>query len=986
MDSLSERPNTNANTLLTPLDAAQYLGITPELLFFYTSKSFQKRYGEARRLNTRNDSGSTLFSQIELDAFDQYLREPWADTGTKRRDPPQKILAYLHSESGGACVRCGSGVGVETAHIDAWATSRSNHHHNLIRICSACHCEHDLHNSLPTEELRRLKVVTIERLREQLKLRMGFRSSSPVPSPDPLFVGRETDLAMLREALRTERFVLVRGPGGVGKTELTLQALASMETGRAVLWIEMERYGNIDAMRSALEVAIRERTGTSLDGDLIDQLDRIHACLVFDGVEQLRGPALDAIDDWISDLQTKVKSTQVLVTSQVDLQRARFECEVYLHGIDDKASQCMLEHFVRPGTPIDHLSRDSLLTFADGHPLTIRLAAMLVNFFGSGRVANEQIERRGVELFEVQKQVSPDRRTSLRVCLSLAYEALDQDEKRFLFLVANAPAGLFSGWIEPGKLDVANAQAAIAGVRRWSLVRITAPGEQNERVNMLSPIAGYVISRWQTDAPDDARMLVKALARDFTMMTAAIDKRSESSTEIPYMIKRFELEMPNLLRVFDLAEREPDDDELSLFAIGICSALMRYFFIVRLGDAGSRVMLRGARIALRDGKMKQASDLLTQMIGLAARNDDRTQLDAAKAMLEEIECEAADAETLGNVALTKALLARIVGDAPNTEYQARAAIIHFKAARADHTTLNGTGIEEPVAIDLEGIENDLSSSFGLLGDALLTRGFYHDSAAAYHAALSWLRGAAAAVNNGQLHHQIGNCESHLGHHEEAVRCYSVATARFHAIGMQEYLSNALGELGHTVLNFRRGADLPALPSSDIIVDGLADVAANLARCYAAIPFDLSACAAAVRKLFGLVVLASLNDQALDIEVLAANLELKLIEPAVAALEAGGSDEDMLALYHLDTLLVLAGSIMVLERSAEHNGLSDQDVERLAKACYSQGPWADLRRLSFEWLAIYLRRRWELDVGEGADVHAAADRAAAGAQFILPRRN
>lgn len=985
MDHLSELPDTNVSPLLTPLAAAQYLGITPELLFFYTSRSFQKEPGAIRRLITYNDSGPTRFAQAELDAFDQYLREPWAEAGTKRRDPPQKILAYLHAESGGACVRCGSGVGVETAHIQAWAISRSNHHHNLLRICSACHSEHDLHNSLPTEELRRLKVVIINRLREQLKLRMGTWTGSPGRAPDPLFVGRGAELVILREALRTERFVLVRGPGGVGKTELALQAIASTETGRTVLWIETERYGTIDAMRSALQIAIRERTGTSSDGNLIDQLDRMHACLVFDGVEQLQGPALDAIDDWISDLQGRANTTQVLVTSQVDLQRVRFEREVYLNGLDDNASQCMLEYFVRPGTPIDRHSRDSLIAFADGHPLTLRLAAMLVNFFGSGRVAEEQIKRRGVELIEVQKHVSPDRRTSLRACISLAYEALDPDEKKLLFMIANAPGGLFSQWIEHGQSEVANAQAAIAGVRRWSLIRIAARGESHERVFMLSPIAGYVISRWQNDAPDEARLLTKELARDFAVMTAVIDQRSQIPAEIPYMIQRFGLELPNLLRVFDLAEREPEDIELSLFTRGICSALMRYFFIVRLGEAGSRVMLRGARIALRDGKLKQASDLLSQMIGLAARNEDRTLLSVAMSMLEEIEREAFDAETLGNIALTRALLARIVGDALEAEYQARIAINHFKTARAEHRKNDATFIETD-AFELEEVENNLSSSFGLLGDALLTRGFYRDSATAYREAQSWLRGAATAVNDGQLHHQIGNCESHLGNHKEAAGCYKVAAARFHAIGMKEYLSNALGELGHTALKFDRGAGLPALPSSDIIVDGLADVEADLARCYAAIPFDLSACSAAIRKLFGLVVLASLNGQALDLEVLATNLELKLIGPAMETIKAGGSDEDTFAIYSLDMLVALAASIATLERSSEHNELSDQDVENLAKFCHSQAAWVDLRLLSFEWLALYLRRRWELDVGEGNELRAAADSAAAGAQFIVPRQN
>lgn len=986
MDSVSDRPSVSANTLLTPLEAAQYLGITPELLFFYTKRSFQKTLGAVRYLNTRSVSGSTRFAQAELDAFDQYLREPWADAGTKRRDPPQKIQAYLHAESGGACVRCGSGVGVETAHIDAWATSRSNHHHNLLRICSACHSEHDLHNSLPSEELRRLKAAVIERLRAQLKQRMGARIGSPVPAPDPLFVGRATELAMLREALHTERFVLVRGPGGAGKTELTLQALASTETGRAVLWIEVERYGNVDAMRAALEVAIRDRTAEPPPGsDLIDQLDVMQACLVFDGVEQLQGPALDAIDDWISDLQTRLNTTQILMTSQVDLQRARFDREIYLHGLDDEASQRMLEHFVRPGIPIDSHSRDTLVSFADGHPLTLRLTAMLVNFFGSGRSALEQIELRGVELLEVQKRSSPDRRTSLRVCLSLAYEALTPDEQRLLFLVANAPGGLFSVLIKSEHLGVVNAQSAIAGVRRWSLLQIVAPGEQNERFYMLSPIAGYVTSRWQTDAPDEAHMLTKELARHFTIMTAAIDRYSEDSTKIPHMIERFELELPNLLRVFDFAERAPEDAELSMFTRGICSALIRYFFIIRLGDAGSRLMLRGARIALRDGKLKQASVLLTQVVSLASRNEDRTQLETAMAMFCGIERKATDSEIHGNIALSRAMLARIVGDTLNSEGQAREAISHFEAALDNYAKQKINCIAETIPLDIEGVENNLSSSHGFLGDALLARGLYSDAAASYHAALSWLRGAAIAVNDGQLHHQIGNCESCLNHHEEAARCYNVASERFHAIGMREYLSNALGELGHTILAIGNSADLPTLPSSDIIADGLSDVAADLARCYTATPFNLSACATAVRKLFGLIVLASLNDQALDLEVLAANLELELIEPAAAATNAADSDKDMLALYHLDTLLVLAASIVGFERGAQLNGLNDQDVEELAKLCHYQGPWGYLRRLSFEWLALYLRHRWGLEVGAGDELRAAADRAAAGAPFALPHK-
>lgn len=190
------------NEALTASEAALHLGITPELLFFYTSRSFQKRLGESRRLGTLQIEGSTRFLVSELDDFDSYLREPWAEVGEARRDPPPKVLAYLHAEGGGSCMRCGSGVAVQTAHIDPWASSRCNHHHNLLRICSGCHNEHDAHQSLPTEELRKLKATGIERLKANLRSRLNLRPQFPLPSPDPMFVGRAEELERIRDSLR----------------------------------------------------------------------------------------------------------------------------------------------------------------------------------------------------------------------------------------------------------------------------------------------------------------------------------------------------------------------------------------------------------------------------------------------------------------------------------------------------------------------------------------------------------------------------------------------------------------------------------------------------------------------------------------------------------------------------------------------------------------------------------------------------------------
>lgn len=368
--------------LVAAWEAALHLGITPELLFFYTSRGFQKRPGEKRRLLTHEVDGSTRFSVSELHAFDSYLREPWAEVGEARRDPPPKVIAYLHAESGGCCMRCGSGVAVETAHIDSWASSRCNHHHNLLRICSACHSEHDAHHSLPTEELRKPKKLGIDRVRANLSSRLNLQPHFPLPTPDPLFVGRAEELARIRDSLRTDRYLLVHGPGGIGKTQLVLRALQAAETGRPVLWVEAGRFDSVEALRAALEISLRgvKQAGSE---SLESALDKLQACLVIDGLEQLKAPGIDGFDDCITQLQARLTDTQIIVTSQADLALARIDYYVRLTGIEVAASEQILSHCLRPGTPTDASSLRELISFADGHPLTLRIQATLINYFGS---------------------------------------------------------------------------------------------------------------------------------------------------------------------------------------------------------------------------------------------------------------------------------------------------------------------------------------------------------------------------------------------------------------------------------------------------------------------------------------------------------------------------------------------------------------------------------------------------------------------------
>lgn len=970
--------------LLSPLEAAHYLGITPELLFGYTCTRFRKSANDSRRLISTEVNGATRFARSDLDAFEAYLREPWAEAGADRVDPPKCVRDHLHAESVNQCMRCGSGIGVQTAHIEAWAASRSNYHHNLLRICSSCHIEHDQHNSLPTEQLLALKQAGIARTRMLLAQRMSLQHDELAPPPrDPVFFGRDAALRDLREALRTSRTVLIRGPGGIGKTQLLLRALAGLESGRRLVWIDVERYASAEAVRSALAVQVHSQLGASGVSRLVTGLDALHACVVFDGLEQFRGPSLDDIDDLIHELHGQTANAQYVVTTQVDLPRTVFDEDHQLASLGLLASQHLLRAMLRDSVRMDPASEASLFDLADGHPLALRLTAALANHYGTGRSAVEQIERRGVAALELQRRTKQDRQTSLSVCLSLAYDALGPDEALALYLVANSPAGILSAVLESARHLIADGRSTIAGLQRWNLVQTVDAGERFERLFMLSPIAAYADERWRADHPDRAQKVENKLLREFALMAIAISERAQDASEIPHMVGRYMQELPNILRIFDAAEDQPGNEDLALFARSLCTALMRFFFIMRVPELGTEVMLRGTRIALRDGKFWAASNLLVQTVALAIRTDEEGPIALVQTMLREIAVADSDLETRGNIELVRASIAHHAHEVPKTEQHARLAIAHFEAALS--SSARDPSLENVDDEGAAGIRNDLSASFSILGDALLAQEKFEAARDAYQTSLSQVRGAAVAVNDGQILHQIGNCESSLSRYQAAAQSYKDAANRFHAIGMRDYLSNALGELGYTILAAPLELSDTGIPPFEVLLEGLDDIAEELVRCLSATSFSKPACAAAIRKLFGIVVLVSLSNKAGTLGPFAYALKAHVIEPAATICDSSDSGAEsrsiQFALVNLDRLAALAASIAEFESDVNEGKPTLSEVEQLAKVCFFQLPWADLQRRSFEWLEVYLRVRWRIDVTAGA-LQAASDAAYGGQPFRL----
>ncbi len=846
--------------LLSPLAAAHHLGITSELLFQYTRQGFAKASG-LRALETVERSGSTSFSISELDAFDALLAGPWPSVDGRRTAIPKAILNHLRAEALNQCARCARGIGVDTAHIRSWAESRSHHHANLIRLCSACHREHDAQHSLPTNELISLKNALVERTRANLAERMGpARHFGPMPRPAAKFVGRGSELLALIEALRSGRSVTITGVGGIGKTELLVQALRRSETGRPVFWVDVEQYSAVTDILSTLRTALGSEGAACLEEAIPARLDALQACVVFDGIERATLNDINEFEDAIAGLYTATATAQFVATSQVSLHKLSGDARLKVGRLDRSSSRQFLESFSAHEGASAHGNLGPLLEFCEGHALTLRLAAALMDHYGGPSAALRAINVKGVTAISLPGRKRQSRTTSLHLCLQTAYEAVSVGGRQLLWALAEAPAGLFTHYLEGDWLELSDPIESLAELRRWHLVDVVPTiYDEVSRAQVLGPVRAFAIECARRDDAVRYGAVIDRLVDGYGMKVAVLELKYDDPNETPYVLQRYGDELPNLLHILDLARANLSNARMLLTAVSIVRSLMRYFFVLGLSEQGARVMYDAAELALSGGHLERASGLILQLVALADRAEIEDLIKAGLALADRLERLTEDSEMLADIAMCRGIAARKAGDHAAAENYAREALKGYRArlhASFDRQS-SDPGEDSAEAFDRQDMHNDISSALGLLGFSLLSLGRYKDAAKAYWHSLQHIRGASIAVNRGQTLHQIGNCESHLGQFNEAAAHYLEAAIIFHFVGMEGYLSNALGELGYTLLDLER-EDLLADIDTNLIERGLADLARDTRRVFDhARPLEHSRCISIIRKLFGAIVLVSL---------------------------------------------------------------------------------------------------------------------------------
>jgi predicted ATPase/class 3 adenylate cyclase len=328
------------------------------------------------------------------------------------------------------------------------------------------------------------------------------------------FVGREAEIAAVGELLERARLVTLTGPGGTGKTRLSLQIAAERLTRYAdgAFFVELAPITDWRLVPSAIASAldVREAAERPLIEAMKETLRDRELLLVLDNFEQVSdaGP-------FVADLLSAAPRLRVVATSRAVLHvRGEHEFEVPPLRIPDPAHLPSAEGvsqyegvalFVeramaaRAGFRVTNDSAPAIAEIVarlDGLPLAIELAAAKVKLFGAEAILGRLGSR--LAFLSGGTRDLPARQQTLRQAIDWSYDLLLTSESALLRRLAVFVGGCGLDSVEavcrPGELGLDALEGVMALIDQ-SLIRREEGAHGEPRFVMLETIREYASER-----------------------------------------------------------------------------------------------------------------------------------------------------------------------------------------------------------------------------------------------------------------------------------------------------------------------------------------------------------------------------------------------------------------------------------------------------------------------------------------------------------
>jgi predicted ATPase/class 3 adenylate cyclase len=414
-----------------------------------------------------------------------------------------------------------------------------------------------------------------------------------LPAQLATFIGRDAELAEVRDLIASSRLVTLTGAGGTGKTRLGLQAAAGLldGTGDGVWLVELAAVSDSGAVASAISAALG-LTGPPGSGvrpalaaltQLLDALAFQNVLIILDNCEHL----IDACATTADAILRRCPGVYLLVTSREPLgiggETIYRVPSLSLPGPDDADSPgsgdavaLFVERAREQG--VDLLADEqtvpllvSICRRLDGLPLAIELAAARLRSISLNGLRDRLDQR--FRLLTGGSRTALERQQTLRATVDWSYSLLNGPEQSLLRRLSVFAEGFDLDAAEAvcgaGHLDVTDLLGSLVDK---SLVLAESAGGAL-RYRLLETIRQFAAERL-VEAGEDEALAAAANHRDYFLRVAETAAPHLTGPDQGRWLARLDADLANLRRAADHAASDPAGTALVL-RFGV--ALRRYW-------------------------------------------------------------------------------------------------------------------------------------------------------------------------------------------------------------------------------------------------------------------------------------------------------------------------------------------------------------------------------------------------------------------------
>ncbi|HXW86935.1 MAG TPA: adenylate/guanylate cyclase domain-containing protein [Streptosporangiaceae bacterium] len=466
-----------------------------------------------------------------------------------------------------------------------------------------------------------------------------------LPTLVSAFVGREVELAEVRELVRSARMVTLTGAGGSGKTRLALQAAVEL-IGKSPdgVWLA-ELASLIDGgqipFAVAVAVGIQDHSGAQLAATVADALADQDALILLDNCEHL----IDAAAKFCDEVIRHCPKVRFLATSReplgIDGERIYRVPSLSLPDADADTAESLAHsdavllfaeraRAIQPEFVLNGQSAQLAATICrrlDGIPLALELAAARLSSMSMAQIA-ARLDQRFRLLTGGSRNAMP-RQQTLQATVDWSFGLLTAAERSTLTRLSVFAGGFDLEAAEAvcvsESVDALDVLDLLGSLVAKSLV-IADHSPDAVRYRMLETIRQYSAQELLRAAGDDEVLRVRDLHAAYYLALAQAGAPALSGHGQRDWLHRFDAECDNLRVLFQHLAAEDRADDLMQLVVWL------YRFILTRGQ----VEVLGYLRPVLDRSDPSPSPLLAEAMGACGlllgilRREDAAELAAAR--------------------------------------------------------------------------------------------------------------------------------------------------------------------------------------------------------------------------------------------------------------------------------------------------------------------------------------------------------------------